>query len=233
MALAAMTVASSAATISVNFNETTTGTHANQQIEATTAAGLTGFVAQNWNNVGGSGSTVNSLVQDVAGTASTSSASVTWSSNGVWGDGNANTDATAGVGDAQVARGYLDDGGSGVNFDVTGISYASYTVVLYYSGDQNGGSWIDATVNGTTSGPVGAKRRYVNPNWDATNTVVFTGLSGDLSVDIAATTGNGAGGTARGSLGGFQIIETTAVPEPSSTALLGLGGLALILRRRK
>jgi len=28
-------------------------------------------------------------------------------------------------------------------------------------------------------------------------------------------------------------IETTVVPEPSSTALLGLGGLALLLRRRK
>ena len=28
-------------------------------------------------------------------------------------------------------------------------------------------------------------------------------------------------------------IAITAVPEPSSTALLGLGGLALILRRRK
>ena len=29
------------------------------------------------------------------------------------------------------------------------------------------------------------------------------------------------------------VNDFTAVPEPSSTALLGLGGLALILRRRK
>jgi hypothetical protein len=29
------------------------------------------------------------------------------------------------------------------------------------------------------------------------------------------------------------LVHTTAVPEPSSAALLGLGGLALILRRRK
>ncbi|MEZ7957082.1 MAG: PEP-CTERM sorting domain-containing protein [Rubritalea sp.] len=32
------------------------------------------------------------------------------------------------------------------------------------------------------------------------------------------------------SIDNFSI---TAVPEPSSTALLGLGGLALIMRRRK
>lgn len=32
---------------------------------------------------------------------------------------------------------------------------------------------------------------------------------------------------------GGQTIALTAVPEPSSSALLGLGGLALILRRRK
>ena len=39
-------------------------------------------------------------------------------------------------------------------------------------------------------------------------------------------------GTFDGYVGALQL-RTTAVPEPSSTALLGLGGLALILRRRK
>lgn len=33
--------------------------------------------------------------------------------------------------------------------------------------------------------------------------------------------------------GGITVAEVSAVPEPSSAALLGLGGLALILRRRK
>lgn len=36
-----------------------------------------------------------------------------------------------------------------------------------------------------------------------------------------------------GSTRNFQNLEIAAIPEPSSTALLGLGGLALILRRRK
>jgi len=38
--------------------------------------------------------------------------------------------------------------------------------------------------------------------------------------------------TARGYIDNFEL-RADAVPEPSSTALLGLGGLALILRRRK
>jgi len=54
--------------------------------------------------------------------------------------------------------------------------------------------------------------------------LLISGLSGDLTI----TTTNPAGG--RAPLAGFQIVE---VPEPSSAALLGLGGLALILRRRK
>ncbi|MDG1356715.1 MAG: PEP-CTERM sorting domain-containing protein, partial [Akkermansiaceae bacterium] len=33
--------------------------------------------------------------------------------------------------------------------------------------------------------------------------------------------------------GGDLVLEAYAVPEPSSTALLGLGGLALMLRRKR
>lgn len=43
----------------------------------------------------------------------------------------------------------------------------------------------------------------------------------------------GLGGGAGGDRVGFNDFQFNAVPEPSSTALLGLGGLALILRRRK
>ena len=193
------------------------------------SAGLTGFAATNWNNVATASGTAGSLTDD-SGTAT--GASVTWGAGGVWGDSAADGDADLGIGDAILARGYLDDqdtgGGIGNNFDVTGISFTTYSVVLYYSTDGTGVGYRDATVNGTTSSTTGARRQYQNPNWDASNTIVFTGLSGNLDVDVLS----GPSGGERGSLAGFQIVDTT-IPEPSSTALLGLGGLALILRRRK
>lgn len=51
----------------------------------------------------------------------------------------------------------------------------------------------------------------------------LTGLSTDGSGNLAVTVADGA----------ISDAVLTAIPEPSSTALLGLGGLALILRRRK
>lgn len=228
LAFAAMTAVSSAATISVNFTESATAAHNNQQLAAGTTAGLTGYVAQNWNNVATATGTVGSLNQDDAGTATVSTASVTWGSSGVWGDAAANGDADFSIGDAQLARGYLDDGGSGVNFDVTGVSYASYTLVLYFSTDTNGGVYNTATVNGSDYNTTGTKSQYNLDGWDETNSIVITDLSGDLAVDVLPRDGAN-----RGSIAGFQIVDTTVIPEPSSSALLGLGGLALILRRRK
>lgn len=61
------------------------------------------------------------------------------------------------------------------------------------------------------------------PTLDA-NIATFTGLTGDT------LTISGGQNSTRSPLLGFQLV---AVPEPSSTALLGLGGLALMLRRRK
>ncbi len=50
-------------------------------------------------------------------------------------------------------------------------------------------------------------------------------LAGNWYVNVH--TSNFGGGEIRGQ------VTATAIPEPSSTALLGLGGLALLLRRRR
>jgi len=56
----------------------------------------------------------------------------------------------------------------------------------------------------------------------------FTGLSTDGSGNLVITV-TASGGTDAA----VSALVLTTVPEPSSAALLGLGGLALILRRRK
>jgi len=56
----------------------------------------------------------------------------------------------------------------------------------------------------------------------------FTAASAITELDLQAV----AEGGPFSNINGFSIT-TVAVPEPSSTALLGLGGLALVLRRRR
>lgn len=60
----------------------------------------------------------------------------------------------------------------------------------------------------------------------------LTGLAGTTHVRFLFTDNNGGNRVGLGEVQ-FDGVAASAVPEPSSTALLGLGGLALILRRRK
>jgi hypothetical protein len=122
---------------------------------------------------------------------------------------------------------------------LTGPGIASITAYVltfyaYDSGDasrKTGFSGISGTV-GTTLGPVISQGTGV-PDTLAEYAVTGTFTSSDDG-DGSGTLTFGIDGLPNGSertvLNGFQI---DAVPEPSATALLGFGGLALILRRRK
>ena len=92
-----------------------------------------------------------------------------------------------------------------------------------------------ATFNALTVGTAASFTEITDGAFTFTNgaaaTETYTGAAALTNVRVTLA---GAIGTGHN---GFLIDEVsfdgTAVPEPSSTALLGLGGLALILRRRK
>ncbi|MGB0991238.1 MAG: PEP-CTERM sorting domain-containing protein [Akkermansiaceae bacterium] len=79
---------------------------------------------------------------------------------------------------------------------------------------------------------------WLNPdgadNWDgsggtADGTVAYTGSNWST----AARLGGGNDASFDNLIVGTTFAEVQSVPEPSSTALLGLGGIALLMRRRK
>ena len=107
--------------------------------------------------------------------------------------------------------------------------------LLLSSGQANSYRSLGFDVNGTATGNVdgygylGAE--VANTAWtEATDTTRgnYILVSGQTASTLTIQ-GQDRNGAERGSISGFQIVE---VPEPSSAALLGLGGLALILRRR-
>lgn len=108
------------------------------------------------------------------------------------------------------ANGFLTDSGS------YALSYnggsAGVATSLIGSGTQTGNS-IEGSGTGSSSG-LNAREITWSFSTNDTPADAVLNLTGDWNVNAI-------------------LVETTAVPEPSSTALLGLGGLALILRRRK
>lgn len=102
------------------------------------------------------------------------------------------------------------------------FSFKGFNQVTFSSFDVDGGEDDIATIQ-FGSGPVTNLTSSSNSFGADAGDVTIGYLSGDATND------------------GFKLdtfrarveVDSAAVPEPSSVALLGLGGLALILRRRK
>ncbi|MGB0993266.1 MAG: PEP-CTERM sorting domain-containing protein [Akkermansiaceae bacterium] len=226
----------SAASIAVNFIENA----ANQGFAGGTNIGPTSINSSNWNNtidfdtgtLANGGFNAGSIKDDSGATVA--AATLTWTSPNVYYNGA----GTAGD-EARLFVGYLDDGGAGNSFTLSNHGYAQYDVYILATGDAGNGTGGTATfthgemtVNGVNVG-THAALGYNGGTWvESTggtngNYIVF---SGQTAANLTVSSTNVGG---RGPVNGFIIVDTTPVPEPSSAALLGLGGLALILRRRK
>ncbi|MGB0774462.1 MAG: PEP-CTERM sorting domain-containing protein [Akkermansiaceae bacterium] len=230
----------SAATLAVNFSGRATSAGATPDelltqsgASAGTAAGANGTatfqdIIANYNTSPGVGPLV------INGTDG-SSANINFVSNGTW----SNTASSSRGVVAENATGDLLDGhieGSsptGVSVTIDSLNFTGTYDLYVYIGDDAGGRSGSVTVDGVT-------RTFTSRIYDGTlvnasagggavgDYMLFSGLSGSTQT----ITMGGIDSSNRTGLNGFEIIGT-AVPEPGSTALLGLGGLALILCRRK
>jgi len=123
--------------------------------------------------------------------------------------------------------------GSGDGYDITeiqsiaawqnlGLSNQNYNVLVKYVGDAGFTALTTVTYQPFTSGGGSTK---VNVTDDTG--VLASGIEA-IKFDFLATDGNGSSVYRE-----IDVLGSAAVPEPTTTALLALGGLALILRRRK
>lgn len=200
--------------------------------------------------VGGSTSLFSAIDYRAAGAAPTVNGIVFTSSGGAsdfWGNTGINPNIDS------LLSGHTSAAGT-FTLNLTGLTVGkTYQIQLIGIHDSRGGinnrqqevsfGGSDFTSGGT---PVILTRNgYGNTNpanpgsfdgFDSFGTVVGTFTADATSQEIQLRSnqqdGNNGDDVDPG-LGGYILHEFDATPEPSSTALLGLGGLALILRRRK
>jgi hypothetical protein len=201
-----------------------------------------------WNSTflidGNSGATENNLL-DSTGTATTMSVGsfvdnsrygyqIQSAGPGVDADGNYSR---------SVLNGYLNNGGgASVSMTLNSIPYSVYDIIVYLSSDTAGRTGTvnigSATYDFSTMGPAeigGTPATAGSGNATFTQTTdtsganpsadyaIFSGLAGS-SQTISSTIAS------YGGIAGFQVV---AVPEPRTMALAGMGGLAVLLMRRR
>lgn len=211
LALAATAGATSAASLAINFDG---------RGDVLAAGDPFGIADSDWNNLGGASGTSVAVTAD-----DSSAATVTWANGGEWSSGASTT------GDESVLKGYLDDwdtqdGSNTPQVTLSGLNTfapSGYTVTAYYTTDGVSASFDAGSIGGagadTVSDITVSAGTSQSQTWNFVSGDSFTLVIGDDTRSNGRAT--------------FSGITVTTIPEPSSAALIGLGGLALILRRRK
>lgn len=120
-----------------------------------------------------------------------------------------------------------------LNFDYTEIEPASFLLGVYTSktGFTEGDHLLGLYRNGI---PGGTFTTNNGTSVDLSGVTALQDLT-DETVEFRFLLGDDSGATSRIHVLDNIVLngDVTVVPEPSATALLGLGGLALVLRRRR
>ena len=253
-ALAGLTVTANAASIGVNTGPSSNGDGSspentqNNLVSSTTTAGV--VPQTNWNNLL-QGNWGNQQVTDDSGTllATTVSVQTSWANGNVVLSGGAETN-----GDRLMMNGGMDNGGGAQGWTITGVPYSSYDVYIYYDGGSNGnrGGSYQAWDSDNGDALLAAQSGYDTATFDGTyiqaigdgtdgngqglntNYVVLSGLSApNIKIRSIADSLGGGDNTKRAPMNGFQIVEASAIPEPSSAILALLGLIGFVSRRKR
>ena len=168
----------------------------------------------NWNNASGLTNPTSQALVDETGT--TTGATLTWNTNGIW-----NLPITDTPGDMRMMRGYLDTVGGITTATVAGLATnaAGYDVYVYADGDNSGGTRTAAyqisgtgitttSVNLTDPQGVNFSGTYSQANNSAGNYVKFTVNATGFT--ITATPGAATDNTPRAPLNAIQIVPHVA-----------------------
>ena len=163
-----------------------------------------------------------------------SGAGSNWDTNQSADSGNANiywdadTDSTFGETGIGENSGNTD---ASLAFSFNAVSGSTYSFAFESFGGTDGVATATVFLNGISTALTEGTQANFNDgvdDWTIDFDFAFEGTG-----DVVSNVGNTPNAAGNDHLVTLTFVNTTAVPEPSSTALLGLGGLALILRRRK
>ena len=98
--------------------------------------------------------------------------------------------------------------------------------------NQQNQQWLRHLMRGSQQKCLHASTFVETPSSNAAAIVDSAGYPPTLEILVGGY-GNFQYDFGAGSFDAFNLVTLTPVPEPSSAALLGLGGLALLMRRRR
>jgi uncharacterized protein (DUF2141 family) len=242
-----------ATSIGVQFTET--GDGKTVPVPAATSAGYGSYAQANWNQISGpnSGSTYTGSITAPMNSAGAASTGITFSYAGVheFNQGASSGAPANGNEDLLSGAAVVESSSSPATLSFSGLGSGTYSLLVYtdYQGNGTNAYGAKFSVNGGSGSYVleqDAAAFYATPTFTSnpaataagvskvSNYLLFTNLtpvSGTISISYEENSAV-SGGTGHIGVNAIQLV-TPAVPEPAPLALLAIGGLGLVLLRRK